>query len=129
MLAVDEDDRRFAEPGAEPLQPPEDFFLKRIAAAADGVEIELGQHRHAVAAERAAAILRPQAEQPAGVEVHRAAHQLPPQRPALDAAAGDVARADHHVDRRAVGGSMPASSAGRYFGWWLKSASMFSTYR
>ena len=102
-LPVDERDGRFAEPRPEPLQPPEDFLLERIAATADGVHVEPAQDGRAVTAVAAAAILAPQAQQASGVEIHAPAHQVPPQRPALDTAAGNVTRSDHHVDRRAAG--------------------------
>src|SRR5689334_12244067 len=40
-LAIGEENWRFAHPGAEPFEPPEDFFLKRVAATFDGGKIEL----------------------------------------------------------------------------------------
>ncbi len=63
------------------------------------LEIEPAEQRRAVAAKAAAAIFRRQPQQQAGVKVHRPAHQVPPPGPALHPAAGNVARADHHVDR------------------------------
>ncbi len=103
LPAVDKHDGRFPEPRPQPLQTPENFLLEGVTAAADGRDVELAQDRRPIAAKAAAAILRPQAQQPAGVPIHPPAHQVPPQRPALHPAARNVARADHHVHRRAAG--------------------------
>ena len=91
------------------------------------IEVELGEDFGPVAAVVAAAILGLQAQETTGIEVHAAAHEVPPQRPALDAAARDVTRADHHVDSRSVPEFMLAIIAGRHLGGWLKSASIVST--
>ena len=114
VLTLEEDDRRFAESRAEALQPPENLFLKRVAAAANGVEIELGQHAPCDSSETRRC--NPSAASPssaAGVEIHRAAHQLPLQRPALDAAAGErsASRSSRRPAARRADPCRPAAPA------------------
>ena len=58
-----------SEADAGTLQVPEDFFLEGIAAAPDGVEIELAEQVGAEAAERAAAIAWAEARAASGRSV------------------------------------------------------------
>src|SRR5206468_4858359 len=84
-LAIGKDDRDFGHPGAEALQPPEDFFLERIAAAFDGGEIEPLWQAGAVAAKGAARVFGREAQQRAGIRVNGPAHQAASRRPTLRA--------------------------------------------
>ena len=90
--------------GAQPLEVPEHFLLERIAAAN-------ARRRNPIATgstsgnndKRRCNPVGVKPQQPTGIEIDGPAHEVPPQRPAFDAAAGDVTRADHHVHRRPAG--------------------------
>src|SRR3954471_20169075 len=96
--AILEKDRRLAHPTPDLLAPEQDLLQVGVAAGPDAIQVELGQLRDAIAAERAAVVPRPQAEQEAGIPVDARAHQLAFEvEAALDPAPPNIARADHDV--------------------------------
>src|SRR6185436_18288771 len=98
VAAIDKLDRRFAESRAAEFEPPEDFFEKGVPGGADLAEVEPREHVATVAAERAAAIAHRQAQERAGIQIDGPAHPSPPAGPVADFAAGDIPRADHHIN-------------------------------
>src|SRR5207302_1964916 len=67
--AVLESDWRLAHPAADLPAPEEDLFLERIPPRPDSFQVDLGQLRHPITAERAAIVAGLQPEQEAGVPV------------------------------------------------------------
>jgi hypothetical protein len=97
VRALLEQDRHLGDAEAVAVDAAHHLLEERVAGAAHAEGVHGLEHLSAVAAEARGAVAHGQPEQRARVEVREAREHAAVQRPVRDAAACDVARADHEV--------------------------------
>src|SRR5829696_4636717 len=106
-----EDDRDFDDAEARLHRPVGQLDLERVALRLDARKVDRLEHLAAEALEPAGEVVLAQAEDTLGVVTAGAAHDAAGERPVDDAAAPDVARAEHEVG--ASGGAEDAREIAR----------------
>ena len=95
--AVLEQDRGLADAETVALDAPDHLLQEGVATRPNGEGVDGLEHLTRVAAVAAGAVTHGEAQEDARVDVREGAQEHPVPRPVRDAAAGDVAGADHHV--------------------------------